>query len=174
MVEGLEDLRLAGEAEGVVRRGRPEELEHDVVTGAAMHGPVRLALRPGARQTDQLVAAVDARRRCIALRVCPANRRERAAQLFRRLRAVLGLEREGCEQYTLQVLRRVAARMCCAQRFKRLLGDLAGHELVQRGPEPEHVEARVGRREARLQRQVARGAERLAVLRGPPLRCAGW
>jgi hypothetical protein len=94
MVEGLEQLRLAREAEGVVGVVGPEELQDDVVAGAAVHREVRVRLGAGARQPDQLVAAIDPRRGRAALRVRRANCRERAPQLGRGLRAVLGLERQ--------------------------------------------------------------------------------
>jgi hypothetical protein len=60
------------------------------------------------------------------------------------LGAVLGLEREGGCQHVPEVLRRVATRMRLAQGLERLLGQLAGQQLVQRGAEPEHVEAGFG------------------------------
>jgi hypothetical protein len=125
MVEGLEQHRLAREAEDVVGVFGPQELQDDVVAGAAVHREVRVRLGAGARQPDQLVAAIDPRRGRAALRVRREHCLERAPQLGRGLRAVLGLERQRGDQDALQVVRRVTTRMRLAQRLERLLGQLA-------------------------------------------------
>ena len=132
------------------------------MAGAAVHREVRVRLGAGTGQSDQLVAAIDPRRGRAALRVRREHGLERAPQLGRGPRTVLGLERQRRDQNALQVVGRVTARMRLAQRRERLLGQGVGQQLVQRGAESEHVEAGIRLDEAGLQRQVARGAQRLA------------
>jgi hypothetical protein len=162
MVEGLEQLRLTRETEGVRGVVGSKKFQDDIVARAPVHCEICVSLCAGPGQSDQLVAAIDPLRGRAVVRVCRANCRERAPQLGRSLRPVLWLERQRGRQHELEVVRRVATGMSLAQRLKRLLGQLAGQQVVQRCAEPEHVEPGVRRDEAGLERQISRGTQRLA------------